>query len=215
VSVTLFCGDCLEILPTLTGIGAVVTDPPYGIAYDTEHSTQQGLRRYAMLEGDSAPFDVRPFLQFPDALVWCRPQCTIGIPIGAGAWYAWDKVTKNDLKVRIGECEFAWHKNATKPRMFRHLWSGAYRASENGEASLHPTQKPVALMRWCIERLRLPEGATILDPYMGSGTTGIAAVQMGYNFIGCEIDPTYFEIAKRRIEQAQQQIAMPLEVVAS
>lgn len=99
--------------------------------------------------------------------------------------------------MRISEVEFAWHKNASKPTAFRHLWSGAYRESEAGKKSQHPTQKPIAVMEWSISHT---DGGSVLDPYMGSGTTGVAAVRLGRKFIGIEIDPNYFEIAKTRIQ---------------
>lgn len=200
--VQLHCGDCLDILPTLGKVDAVVTDAPYGLGYDASRSTQQGIQRFGKIAGDDGPFDVTPFLGFPDILAWCRPQLTTGVPIGLGAWYAWDKVTKNGLKVRIAECEYAWHKKATKTRAFRHLWSGAYRASEAGQKAIHPTQKPIALMRWCLELMGLKPGSTILDPYMGSGTTGVAAVELGFNFVGIELDPQHFATAQRRISAA-------------
>ena len=197
----MYAGDSLEILPTLTGIDAVVTDPPYGINYDASKSRQQGIQRFAMLAGDSTPFDISPWLAFDDVIAWCLPQCTINVPVGVGAWYAWDKVKQNGLGVRISECEYAWHKRATKTRAFRHLWSGAYRDSESGEAAEHPTQKPVALMEWCLSFL--PVAETILDPFAGSGTTGVACIRTGRKFIGIEIDPHYAAIAAKRLQRAE------------
>lgn len=205
-TVQLYLGDCLEVLPTLApgSVDAVVTDPPYGIAYDASRSSQQGITRFSMLDGDDVPFDISPVLRFDDVFCWCRPQLTVGIPTGLGAWHVWDKVTRNSLKVRISEVEFAWHKNASKPTAFRHLWSGAYRESEAGKKSQHPTQKPIAVMEWSISHT---DGGSVLDPYMGSGTTGVAAVRLGRKFIGVEIDPGYFEIAKRRIQDELDKVA--------
>ncbi len=198
--VTLYLGDCLDILPTLEGVDAVITDPPYGIGYDAEASTQRGIQPFKIIEGDSDTFDPSHLMGFPDVILWgCNNYCH-AIPPGEGQWYFWDKVTQNGQKVRIAEGEFAWHKKGTKPRAFRHLWSGAYRASEAGQKSQHPTQKPITLMAWCMEQMKLPEGATVLDPYMGSGTTGIACIRTGRNFIGIEKDPEHFETARKRIE---------------
>jgi len=75
----------------------------------------------------------------------------------------------------------------------------------NSRNRVHPTQKPVTLMEWCMEMAKVPKGATVLDPFMGSGTTGVACVKTGRNFIGIEIDETYFKIAQKRIEDAQRQ----------
>ena len=198
--VTLYQGDCREILPTLEGVDAVITDPPYGISYDAETSTQKGIQRFKMIEGDGDTFDPSHLMGFPDVILWgCNHYCH-AIPPKEGQWYFWDKVTQNGQKVRIAEGEYAWHKRGTKPRAFRHLWSGAYRASEAGEKSQHPTQKPIQLMQWCMEVAKLPQGATVVDAYMGSGTTGIAAIRTGRNFIGIEKDPEHFETARKRIE---------------
>jgi site-specific DNA-methyltransferase (adenine-specific) len=208
--VRLIQGDCLEVLRTLESgsVDAVVTDPPYGIALDCANEASGGVGRqnFLPIHGDNEHFDPSPWMDFPDVILWgCNHYCD-AIPPHQGQWYFWDKVTKNNLGVRIAEGEYCWHKRGTKPRAFRHLWSGAYRASECNERSVHPTQKPVALMRWCLSFL--PEGCTVLDPFMGSGTTGVACVQTGRRFIGIELDPGYFEIARRRIEEAQN--AAPL-----
>ncbi len=198
--VTLYCGDCLDILPTLEGVDAVITDPPYGIGYDPSESTQQGIQKFEMVIGDDGPFDPTPFLSFPDVIMWgCNNYCEI--PPRIGQWYFWDKVTQNALNVRIAEGEYAWHKKGTKPRAFRHLWSGAYRASEPGEKSVHPTQKPIQVMQWCLNMAKLEAGAMVLDPYMGSGTTGIACLRTGRRFIGIEKDPVHFKTALERIKR--------------
>ena len=103
------------------------------------------------------------------------------------------------MKVRIAECEFAWHMKGTKPRVFRHLWSGAYRASESGERSRHPTQKPVAVMQWCLSLVVAAD--CIVDPYMGSGTTLLAAKNNGLRSIGIELEEKYCDIAVERLRQ--------------
>jgi site-specific DNA-methyltransferase (adenine-specific)/modification methylase len=197
--VTLYCGDCLEILPHLGKVDAVVTDPPYGINLQPSKDTNKGRQKFKGVAGDDVKFDPTPYLSYDDVILWgCNNFCD-RIPTHQGQWYFWDKVIRNGLKVRIAEGEFAWHKRGTKPRAFRHLWSGAYRASESGKKSQHPTQKPVALMEWCLSHVG---GTTILDPFMGSGTTGVACIKTGRKFIGIELDPAYCEIAKSRIEKA-------------
>lgn len=209
--VRLILGDCLKIAPTLEGVDAVITDPPYGIGYDPSRSTQQGIQRFEMIRGDSDIFDPSPLMEYKDAILWgCNHFCD-RIPPRVGQWYFWDKVTQNSLNVRIAEGEFAWHMRGTKPRAFRHLWSGAYRDSESGERSEHPTQKPVALMSWCMDMAKVPQGALILDPYMGSGTTLIAAIRTGRRAIGIEIDPTHYRTAVERVKRELAQPVFPFE----
>jgi len=203
----LACGDCLDVLGTLEAgsVDAVVSDVPYGLNYDASKSSQQGITPFGPIEGDSEPFDVLPWLVFPDVLVWALPQLTTNVPVGMGTWYAWDKTTRNDLGCCISEYEYAWHMRATKTRGYRHLWSGAYKASESGKTRLHPTQKPIALMQWCLKHVK---GETILDPYMGSGTTAIACIRTGRKFIGIELDPEYFAIACKRIQDEYKRMAL-------
>ena len=198
--VELYLGDCLDVLPTLSGVDAVVTDPPYGIAYDPNCGKHSNESKHGEVIGDDAEFSPAHLLGFKDVLIWGANNFSSKIPNG-GHWYFWDKVVQNGMKVRISEAEYAWHKRGTKPRGFRHLWAGAYRASESGERSEHPTQKPVQLMQWCLICAKLEVGATVLDPYMGSGTTGIACIRTGRRFIGIEKDPVHFETARSRIER--------------
>ena len=196
--ITIYHGDCREILPTLDPVELVLTDPPYGIGYDGG-VTQRGAQNLGTVRGDSEPFDPEFLLGFNDLICWGANNYAARLP-ATGQFYVWDKVLRNALNVRIAECEFAWHKRGTKPRIFRHLWSGAYRESEAGQRSEHPTQKPVELMRWCIGQAA-KDCATILDPFMGSGTTLRAAKDLGRQAIGIEIEEKYCEIAARRLEQ--------------
>ena len=205
-TIRLYCDDCLSILPEIPdgSVDAVVTDPPYGVNLDSNKSGNRFRQKFDLIEGDDKTFDPSPLMAFDDVILWgCNHYCH-AIPPHEGQWYFWDKVTRNGLKVRIAEGEYAWHKRGTKPRAFRHLWSGAYRASESGKKSVHPTQKPVALMEWCLD---LAKGDTILDPFMGSGTTGIACVNHGRQFIGIEKERKYFDIAVQRIEKAISDVA--------
>ena len=197
VTCTLYCGDCLDLLPIEAD--AVVADPPYGIALECEGEASGGVGRQAFraIEGDDKLFDPSPWLDFKDVVLFGSNNFCHAIPPQDGQWYFWDKTLQNN-GCRIAEGEFMWHKQGTKPRAFRHLWSGAYRASESGERSVHPSQKPVALVVWL---LGMVKGQTIMDPFMGSGTTGVACVREGRNFIGVEKDEKYFQIAVERIRR--------------
>lgn len=197
--ITIYHGDCREIMPRLT-FDVLVTDPPYGIDYDGG-STQRGSQNLGGVRGDAGPFDPTHLLGFKDAILWGANNYARDLP-ASGQWYAWDKVLKNGLGVRIAECEYAWHQLGTKPRIFRHLWSGAYRASESGEKSMHPTQKPILLMQWCIGMIA---DGVIADPYAGSGSVLLAAKQLGRRAIGIEIEERYCEIAAKRLSQEVMQ----------
>lgn len=200
-SVTIYHGDCLQILPHLPKVDLVLTDPPYGISLKCKNGASGNRFRQPFDEiyGDDSGFDPIPFMEFKDVILFGANHFCQSIPQHEGQWYFWDKTLQNN-KCRIAEGEFAWHKKGTKPRAFRHLWSGAYRDSESGKRSQHPTQKPVLLMCWCIS-LCPDNPQTILDPFMGSGTTLRAAKDLGRKAIGIEIEEKYCEIAAKRMAQ--------------
>jgi len=208
-SCTIYCGDCREILPTLGQFDLLLTDPPYGIDYKAGDSSQLGIQKFERVHGDAEEFQPAFILGFPDVICFGANHYTHGLPRGEGQFYCWDKVCTNGMKVRIAECEYLWHKNGTKPRVFRHLWSGAYRASEAGERAQHPTQKPIALMQWCLGLI--PDAQTILDPFMGSGTTLVAAKLEGRKAVGIEISEKYCEIAAKRLAQRVFEFPAPQE----
>ena len=193
---TLYLGDCMEVLPTLGKVDAVITDPPYGIDVGS-----MSLGAGKKVSGFS-PFSWDKSAPSNDLLRQCIEKSLISIIWGgnyfklppSGAWLAWDKVQK----FSGAEMELAWTNLNSPVRVFRMSRIEAYGAIEKD----HPTQKPIALMRWCIEKT---VAQTILDPFMGSGTTGVAAIQLGRKFIGIEKEEHYFDIACRRIEQAAKQ----------
>lgn len=194
----LILGDCREVLPTLGPVDAVVTDPPYGLG-DKLSGAQQGSK-WGKLFGDGAPeWDARVFADIElirragrDAIIWGGNY--YDLPPVRG-WLLWDKIVR---EFSSGHAEMAWTTLDQPVRAFN--YAHAQLASEGKE---HPTQKPVPLMKWCINFL--PKARTILDPFMGSGTTGVAAVQMERAFIGVEREPKYFGIACKRIDDAQRQ----------
>ena len=194
---TIYHGDCLEIMPELEPVDLVLTDPPYGISY--QHGG--GKYRNAPTITDAVIGDDRPF----DPTIFPRPLITWGanhyhrrLPDG-GRWLVWDKREDVIPERDQADCEIAWCSEHGVDRMFRHYWDGFNRKSERGTPRKHPTQKPVALMIWCINQVGNPQ--TILDPFMGSGTTLVAAKQLGRKSIGIEIEEKYFEVAVKRLSQ--------------
>jgi site-specific DNA-methyltransferase (adenine-specific)/modification methylase len=206
---TLYLGDCRDILPTLGKVDAVVTDPPYGIGFKPKtrstaaHDVYAGGHfgtDFAPIHGDDEPFDPAPFVGVP-AILWGANNYAARLPDSNG-WLCWYKAG-GIAGFNMSECELAWTNVVGSTRHFDHLWHGFKRASQNGDRVNHPTEKPVALMKWCLGFVS--DAQTILDPFMGSGTTGVAAVQMGRDFIGIEREPSYFDIACKRIDDAQRQ----------
>lgn len=200
---TLYLGDCRDILPILPKVDAVVTDPPYGIAHRRGSAANRGKGVTLGADcrvWDNVPFDPSMLLAFDRVICWGANFYADKLP--GGRWLLWDKQCHGGAG-DFSEFEIAWCSEGTAIKAFRHMWLGVQRDSEVGERRLHPTQKPVALMEWCI---RLLKGAqVILDPFAGSGTTGVAAVKMGLSFIGIERDPEHFATACKRIEDAQRQ----------
>jgi len=208
---TIYHGDSRELLPTMPRVDLVLTDPPYGIDYDplrrkhwsaqtsTKNGEHRNARDYGAFAWDKEPFEPAPILNLDrPSIIWGANNFASRLP-DFGSWLCWDKITRNDLQIRQAECELAWANCLARSRIFRHLWSGGYRASESGTPNYHPTQKPIALMAWC---LGLVKGVrTVIDPYMGSGTTLRAAKDAGIKAIGIEIDERYCEIAASRMSQ--------------
>lgn len=162
------------------------------------------------IEGDDKPFDPAHLLNASDrVLLWGAHK--FGHRLPQGRWLAWDKVPTGKVRDQ-GDGELAWVnvEIAAPLRIYRLLWDGVCvgRAARHevtaGSQRAHPTQKPEALMAWCLPFLGLDHGL-ICDPYMGSGSTGVAAVKAGYAFLGIELEPLYFETACRRIEEAYRQ----------
>ena len=205
---TLYLADCIEVLPTLEGVDAVVTDPPYGIRYRKGdggkgiHSLgKHGRHHWKAIEGDDSPFDPRPLLAWP-CILFGADHFTKRLPDG-GMFHVWDKDPFGRLSMdSFSDAELMWTSWTAKRRVFRYLWKGLCQQGR-GEKRHHPTAKPVATMEWCLDFV--PNSETILDPFMGSGTTGVACANLGRKFIGIEIDEGYFDIACERIRQAYAQ----------
>ena len=201
---TLYLGDCMEVLPTLPKVDAVITDPPYGIGASTGVG-KYGVKKWGGTEDLGWDNAIPSNEIFQEMLSRADKHIFWGgnyFPLPpTRCVFVWDKGAGFRNRT-FAEVEIAWTSLDLNAKIYSRdpLAAGDYKGKE------HPTQKPVALMTWCIEQAGKPQ--TILDPFMGSGTTGVAAVQMGRQFIGIEREPKYFDIACKRIEEAQRMTDM-------
>ena len=207
---TLYLGDCRDILPMLTGVDAVISDPPYGMSWKCDLSAmakrgkKYGGRDWGKnIAEDDQPFDPSPWLDYPKVVLFGYNHFASKLP--KGTTLVWIKVYDEGYGKFFSDAELAWMKGGV----------GVYCKRDTSMKGInwdrcHPTQKPVTIMQWCMERAKVPEGGTVLDPYMGSGSTGIACIRTKRVFIGIEKDAGHFENACRRIEQelSQGQLAL-------
>lgn len=202
---TLYLGDCLDVMPTLGKVDAVVTDPPYGIGETNKKNLSRGnLAKptdYGEYDWDNqiCPEGVNlAILKSKKQIIWGGQFYDLP---STSCKLIWDKKNGNN---DLADCEIAWTNLQGANRIIRHLWNGMLRGGdERGIKRQHPTQKPLHVMKWCLRKI--PDCETILDPFMGSGTTGVACAQLGHKFIGIDKTPDYFDIALKRIEEAYKQ----------
>jgi site-specific DNA-methyltransferase (adenine-specific) len=195
--VTIYHGDCRE---WTGGADAVVSDPPYGMAWDNRitggrNGSNPGGRTRLYdrpIHGDEGPFDPAPWLSYSEVILWGANHYGQRLPVGTTL--VWIKKVDTAFQTFLSDAEIAWEKGGHGVYCYRDT---AYRAEKAGQSTAHPTQKPVGLMRWCIERTT----GVILDPFMGSGTTLVAAKSLGRRSIGIEIEERYCEIAAVRCSQ--------------
>jgi DNA modification methylase len=199
---TLYLGDCLDILPTIEPVDAVVTDPPYGIADKWQGGKGHGWGNQDAMKAVRNRWDAEP-LGRPEVETILRSTKAAIIWGGnyfplppSRCWLVWNKPERG---FTLAEAELAWTNLDTIVRVFD--------APRSEPDRKHPTQKPVALMAWCVQKTK----GAVLDPFMGSGTTGVACVKLGRRFIGIEIDEGYFDIACARIRKAYDQPDMFIE----
>jgi len=190
---TLYQADCEDVMPTLGRFDACIADPPYGLGkkmsggtWATKASHYKDMHTWDLV-ADQRWVDAILALKIP-TIIWggnyfCMPP--------SRCWLVW----KKPFFPTMADCELAWCSEDANARVFDGLRSYGDK--------LHPTQKPLALMKWCLTHV--PNAKTIFDPFMGSGTTGVACVQAGLSFTGIERDAQYFEIACKRIEAAYAQ----------
>lgn len=211
-SCTLILADYRDALPSLGSFSAVIADPPYGNDYRQKRSRDKLVRpdvEHAPIVGNGKPFDPAALLAAaPVTILWGANYYSDKLP-PASKWLVWDKreqTTPDDG----ADVELAWTNLPGVPRMHRQLWRGICRRGEEnisrGARKLHPNQKPVALMDWCLTQAGLAPGARVLDTHAGSGTTGLACLRRGIEFVGIEIDPIHFRTACERLRKASAEL---------
>lgn len=193
---TLYLGDCMDVMPTLGEVDAALTDPPYGIGISQNPVRQ----KHAKKDWDKcAPLSecINKLIEISDEqIIWGGNYFDLRPSRG---FLIWDK--KQPQNFSLAMCEYAWWSRDHNAKIFsKHVI---------GYEKSHPTQKPISLMEWCLGFM--PEAQTILDPFMGSGTTLVACAKMGRKGIGIEMDPEYFEIACKRVEAAYAEPDMFVE----
>lgn len=199
----LWHGDCREVLPLLPACDLILTDPPYGIGEAAGKNKSRGKMAVARDYGNDA-WDNEPPPAWVIELMRAKAKWQVlfggnyySLP-PATCWLVWDK---ENGESDFADCELAWTNLPKAVRRLRWRWAGMLQQDmANKEVREHPTQKPVPVMRWALMQVR--DAVTVCDPFMGSGTTGVACVQEGRRFVGIERERRYFDVACARIEQA-------------
>lgn len=201
--ITIYNADCRDVLPHIdpSSVGLLLTDPPYGIAYEgvsTGGYAAVSKSAGRVVAGDDREFDPAHLLPFPKLVLFGANHYAHRLP--PGGWIVWDKTGGDKARSFMGDAELAWTNTGRTISVYHYLWLGAFRDGEKHTHGLHPTQKPVALMAWILEKWTKP-GDLILDPYMGSGPIAAAAYQLGRRYIGIELVPEYCQVAINRLAQ--------------
>jgi site-specific DNA-methyltransferase (adenine-specific) len=211
--VQLYLGDCRELVPALAleRVDLLLSDPPYGVGWDTDYTrvthprdaARAASQYWPAVHGDTAPFDPAPWLRYPQVILWGANCYSNRLPMGR--WLVWDKRYASGKSFFSSHGEVAWMKGGHGVQIYQQTWIGICRAkahhterNRTGERTcLNPAQKPVALARWCIQQARRVQ--TVLDPFAGSGWVLIASKTLGRRAWGCEIEEAYAETAARRL----------------
>jgi hypothetical protein len=212
----LYHGDSIKLLPELTalGIDAVISDPPWGANWDNDstrfsgvgHGPDDGRSDWPEIAGDEEPFDPTPWFDFPLVILWGYQHFAQRLPVGTVL--IWLKRAPHLFGTFLSDAELAYMSKGCGVYCYYQQFPVFSRIKEGQGKVRHPNQKPIGLMRWCMQRAGLKPGATILDPYMGCGTTGKACLIDGYNFVGVEVVRQYYDEAVDGIGQTSMQPPM-------
>lgn len=222
---TIYCADSTQILDSIR-CDAILSDPPYGIGYKHAGGGVNLInapRHYAEIIGDDQPFDPTPIISKikshggsgakTPVMLWGANYYAQKLP--PGQWVCWDKSCGQGPSVSFSDCEFAWSSKRIARNIYRQLWIGVCRSGSGDEVKrrIHPSQKPVGLMSWCLDQMRVGLGKIVCDPYMGSGSTALACIRSGRRFVGVEISETICATAVDRIKSFRNQMEFGLQEV--
>jgi site-specific DNA-methyltransferase (adenine-specific)/modification methylase len=202
--VTLYNCAWREIRELTQRVDLVLADPPYGVNLNTEYRAAQrgplaGANDYPPIDGDDKPFDPSPFIDYPGVVLWGANYYADKLP-PRGSWLVWDKRDGSGFNDQA-DAELAWVSGVTGtvPRLFAHRWNGMIKASERDQRRVHPSQKPVALMGWCLSFF--PDARLVFDPFCGSGPVPRACKDRGIRCIACETVEAYCAVTAERLSQ--------------
>jgi site-specific DNA-methyltransferase (adenine-specific) len=208
-------GDCLDVLAWLgrDGIDAVLTDPPYGMSWDTDSTRFTGGQRdinrgdgrddWGGVSGDDAPFDPAPWIDFPRVVLFGSNHYAQRLPVGTTL--VWLKKEDHHFGTFLSDAEVAWMKGGYGVYCFRKKFPPPSRMAEAGGECAYPCQKPVSLGVWCLKRMGVEPGMTVLDPYAGSGSFGESCLEYGARYIGIERVADTVAVAVDRLKRASAQ----------
>ena len=206
--------DCMELLRQTPDkyYSLCVVDPPYGINVARTGKVGGGkcakVTNYGAKQWDNSAPNNEYFKEIQrvskNQIIWGANHFMDKVMKGSPCWIVWDK----DNSGNFADCELAYTSFDSAVRIFKFTWNGMIQGDmKNKESRIHPTQKPVKLYEWLLTNYAKP-GQTILDTHLGSGSSAIAANNLGFEFVGCELDADYFASACQRIENAQRQVSL-------
>ena len=211
----LYNKDCMEAMASMKDneFDLAIVDPPYGIKEDGEKNHSRSKlaksKEYTPKNWDSSAPPKKYFDELQRVskkqIIWGANHFISRIPINSSCWIVWNKENgENDF----ADCELAWTSFKTAVRIFSFRWQGMLQGNmKNKEHRIHPTQKPVALYTWLLDKYA-QKGWKILDTHLGSGSSAIAAHDLGYEFHGYELDEEYYEAASKRLKEHQKQLQL-------